>query len=75
VDGFVRGTWRQDTKRGVATLLIGLFADLAADDRAEVEAEAGRVLGFIAADASSRRIQVRDPNEAPRTDPDRDAVG
>ena len=61
VDGFVRGTWRHDTKRGVATLLIGLFADLATDDRAEVEAEAARVLDSVAADAPSRQIQVRDP--------------
>jgi len=59
VDGFVRGTWRQDTKRGAATMLIGLFADLAADDRAEVESEAARVLEFLAADAHSREIQVR----------------
>ncbi len=31
VDGFVRGTWRHDTKQGVATMQIGLFADVAAD--------------------------------------------
>ena len=60
VDGFVRGTWRQDTKRGVATMQIGLFADVVADDRADVEAEAARVLDFVAADAPSREIQFRD---------------
>ena len=60
VDGFVRGTWRQDTKRGVSTMLIGLFSDLAAGDRAEVEAEAVRVLDFVDADAQSRQIQIRD---------------
>ena len=60
VDGFVRGTWRNDTKQGVATLQIGLFAGVADDDRAEIEAEAARVLDFVAADAPVRQIQLRD---------------
>ena len=60
VDGFVRGTWRQDTKGGVATMLIGLFSELAASDRAEVEAEAARVLDFVDTDAPSRQVQIRD---------------
>jgi len=60
VDGFVRGTWRVDTKRGVATLLIGLFAGLEAGERAEVEAEAVCVLDFVAAHAPSREIQLRE---------------
>ena len=60
VDGFVRGTWRQDTKRGVATLVIGLFADLPAGDRADIEAEAARVLDFVAADTPSRDIRILD---------------
>ena len=60
VDGFVRGTWRHDTKAGVATMLIGLFSDLGAGDRAEVEAEAVRVLDFVDAGAQSRQIQIRD---------------
>ncbi|HYI68022.1 MAG TPA: winged helix DNA-binding domain-containing protein, partial [Candidatus Limnocylindrales bacterium] len=60
VDGFVRGTWRQDTKGEGSTMLIGLFADLAAGDRVAVETEADRVLDFVAADARSRQIEVRD---------------
>jgi len=60
VDGFVRGTWRNDTKRGVATLQIGMFAGVADDARAEIEAEAARVLEFVAADAAVRQIQLRE---------------
>jgi winged helix DNA-binding protein len=60
VDGFVRGTWRQDSKQGVATLLIGLFEQLTAADRTEVEDEAAQVLDFLAADADSREIQFRE---------------
>ena len=61
VDGFVRGTWRKDTKRGVAThadrpVRGGWLPTTAA----EVEAEAARVLDFVAADAPSREIQLRD---------------
>jgi hypothetical protein len=61
VDGFVRGTWRHDTKGSVATLLIALFEQVAATDREEVEAEAARVVDFLAADARSREIQFREP--------------
>jgi hypothetical protein len=60
VDGFVRGTWRHDTKRGVATMRIGVWADVATADRAEVEAEGARVLDFVAGDASSRQIELSD---------------
>ena len=60
VDGFVRGTWRHDTKQGVATLQIRMFAGIADDDRAEIEAEASKVLDFVAADAAVRRIQLHD---------------
>ena len=60
VDGFVRGTWRQDTKRGTATMQIGLFAEVGAEDQGDVEAEAVLVLGFLAPDAPSREIQFRD---------------
>lgn len=60
VDGFVRGTWRHDTNRGVATMQIGLFAGVRPRDRTDVEAEAARVLDFLAADAPSRVIRFGD---------------
>ena len=60
VDGFVRGTWRHDTKGGTATLLIALFDGLAAGDRGEVEAEAVRVLDFLAAETVAREIRFRE---------------
>jgi len=59
VDGFVRGTWRIDTTRRAAPLSIGLYAHLEASDRAQVEAEALRVLDFVAAEATARGINVR----------------
>jgi hypothetical protein len=61
VDGFVRGTWRHDTNGDVATLLIGLFEQVPATDRGQVEAEAARVLDFLAADAPSHEIHFREP--------------
>ncbi len=61
VDGFVRGTWRHDAKGGVATMLIGLFEQLPATDRQEVEAEATRVLDFLGSEGTSREIQFREP--------------
>ena len=60
VDGFVRGTWRHDGKGGHATLLIALFDGVAPDDRKAVEAEAVRVLDFVAADAVTREIHFRE---------------
>ena len=60
VDGFVRGTWRNDTKQGVVTLLIGLFPGVAHENRPEIEAEANRVLDFVAADAPSRQVRMQE---------------
>ena len=57
VDGFIRGVWKTDRKRGDATLVIGLWDRLEAADRAEVEAEAVRLLDFVAADAGTRDIR------------------
>ena len=61
VDGFVRGTWRQDAKAETpATLLIALFDGVAASDRREVEAEAARVPDFLADDGAMREITFRE---------------
>jgi len=61
VDGFVRGTWRHDTKGGVATMQLRLFAGVTAGDRTDVEVEADRALEFLASEAPSRQIRILDP--------------
>jgi hypothetical protein len=58
VDGFVRGTWRMDSKRGESTLQIGLFDSLTSSDRADVEAEAERLADFLVPDARTREIRI-----------------
>lgn len=58
VDGFVRGTWRVRRERGTAVLSIGLYVDLDTTGRAEIEAEATRLLEFVAADAPTREIRL-----------------
>jgi hypothetical protein len=59
VDGFIRGVWKIDRKRGRATLVIGLWDLLEGTHRDEVEAEAIRLLDFAAADAGTRDIRIR----------------
>ncbi len=51
VDGTVRGSWRLRRAAGRATLSVELFERLPATGRAEVEAEAARLLEFAAPDA------------------------
>lgn len=58
VDGFVRGTWRIDTRRGESILKIGLFDSLTASDSADVEAEAELLAGFLVPDARTREIRI-----------------
>ena len=58
VDGFVRGTWRIDTRRGESVLKIGLFDSLAPTDRADVEAEAELLAGFLVPVARTREISI-----------------
>jgi len=57
VDGFIRGVWKTNRKRGDATLVIGLWDRLEAAERAQVEAEAVRLLDFVADDAGTRDIR------------------
>ncbi|WP_165988471.1 winged helix DNA-binding domain-containing protein [Streptomyces sp. YIM 98790] len=55
VDGFVRGIWRLETARETATLTVTVFGGpLTAEQRADAEAEAGRLLAFHAPDAAVR---------------------
>jgi hypothetical protein len=56
VDGFVRGTWRLDGKRN-AVLFVRLFDVTDASQLTGVEAEVGRLLEFLAADADSRELR------------------
>jgi hypothetical protein len=58
VDGFVAGTWKVLKLREAATLQVQTFAPLSSGDEAEVTEEGARLLGFIAADASSRDVQL-----------------
>ena len=54
VDGFVAGTWdlrRETGRNGVATLTVRPLVPLAPADRAALEAEATRLLAFLAPDA------------------------
>jgi Winged helix DNA-binding domain len=57
VDGFARGAWTIARRRGVATLVIELFAPLAERDRDGVAEEGERLLAFAAADAGARDIR------------------
>ena len=58
VDGFVRGTWRIDTKRGESILKIGLFDSLTPSDRADVATEAELLAGFLVHEARTRDIRI-----------------
>jgi hypothetical protein len=61
IDGFVGATWT--VKRGprAATLRVALIDKLPKRIRVAVEDEAGRLLAFIAADATRRDIAVVEP--------------
>jgi hypothetical protein len=56
VDGFVAATWRVDTKDGATTLRIGAYRDLPEPELSQVEAEATRLLAFLATDTAERRL-------------------
>jgi hypothetical protein len=58
VDGFVRGTWRMDTKRGESVLTIGLFDSLTPSDRTDVAAEAELLAAFLVPDARTRDVRI-----------------
>ncbi len=56
VDGFVAGTWRSDGTNGVLVMQLALFGSPPDAVRSEVEAEADRLLAFLAGDGE-RRLQ------------------
>jgi len=57
VDGTVAGTWRIIRSRGAATVAITPFRRLGSATRDAVADEAGRLLAFAAADASSHDVE------------------
>ncbi|MFD0695761.1 winged helix DNA-binding domain-containing protein [Paenibacillus sp. GCM10027628] len=61
VDGFVRGIWKIEQKKGKATLIIELFASLSPEDREALSEEGGRLLAFAAAEAHSHDIRFVQP--------------
>ena len=64
VDGFVGGAWRLRTERKNAVLTLELDPMPKRSLRAEVTAEAERLLGFLAADAGARELRVIDARSA-----------
>jgi hypothetical protein len=67
VDGFVRAGWRVERDKGrsgAATLVVMPVVPLSPDDEAEVAAEAGWLLGFLASDAVEQVVRF-----APATGP------
>ena len=58
VDGFLAATWRLDRERERSRMRIGLYRSLADQELADVEAEATAVLGFLAADAPERGVEI-----------------
>jgi hypothetical protein len=56
IDGFVAGTWKVERGKHHATLHLAPFAHHSSADRAALEDEGNRMLGFVAADAATREI-------------------
>jgi hypothetical protein len=52
VDGFVAGTWRVETKRGVATLSLSAFGAMSKESRAALEREGEALVAFLEPDAT-----------------------
>lgn len=63
LDGFVAGVWTITQQRATATVTISSFKPLRKTDRAGLADEGGRLLAFVASDATSRvlRFQVVPP--------------
>ncbi len=60
VDGFVRGTWRVNRRRGAAVLSVQPFVRLTRQVRKDVEAEGERLLAFAAPEAATRSLEFAD---------------
>ena len=62
VDGFVAGSWKLCRGRRDAVLEIEPYRRLRAADRTAVTEEAERLLAFLAPDASTAAVRLRDPS-------------
>jgi hypothetical protein len=60
VDGFVRGRWTVEKKKGVAALTIEPFAALTAQNRAALNGEAERLIRFMEPDAKTCEVYFSD---------------
>lgn len=60
VDGFVRGGWEIDKKRGTATLSIELFAPITASERETMRKQADSLARFIETDAKAYEVKIMD---------------
>ena len=58
VDGFVAGTWDLARDDGAASIELRPFGRLARANRDALVAEAERLLGLVASDAATRRVDV-----------------
>jgi hypothetical protein len=69
IDGFVGATWTLRREPKAATLRIVLLDHVAKRDRVGVEDEGARLLTFIAAGTSSRKVVVSEASARSRTSP------
>lgn len=60
VDGFVRGAWKVEKKKGVATLTIQPFAELTKQNRKALTQEGERLVRFVEGDAKSFEVRFGD---------------
>jgi len=67
IDGFVGATWTIKRGPSAATLRIALLDRVLKRDRIAVEAEATRLLSFVAPEARSRNVMVLEPGARSRT--------
>jgi len=58
IDGYVGAAWRIRREKKAATMTVTLYVPVTGVQRAEIEAEGLRLFAFLAADATSREIQL-----------------
>ena len=66
IDGFVGATWRVKREPKTATLRIALLDRVPKRERAAVEDEGGRLLTFVAAEATARDVMFVQASAQPR---------
>ncbi len=60
VDGFVRGAWKTETKKGVTTMTITPFAPLTKQNVAALTEEGEKLVRFMEPDAKTYSVQFAD---------------